>query len=75
MQRITDLMPAERGRLPPMRVTMFVYAEDQARRVLWIDGRRVQEGDTLAPGLVLTRIDRDGAELDWEGSPLWLSRP
>jgi hypothetical protein len=73
--RVADLPPAERTALPPLRVTLFAYADDPARRVLWVDGRRVQDGDTLAPGLVLKQIRRDGAELDWQGRALWLERP
>ena len=65
---------ASRAMLPPLRVSMHVYDPDPARRFVLVDGRRVREGETLAPGLQLVAIEQDGLRLDWRGRLLHLPR-
>lgn len=60
--------------LPPLRVSMHVYADDPARRFAIVDGQRRREGETLKPGLVLLEIRRDGLRLGWQGRVLWIPR-
>lgn len=60
--------------LPPLRVSMHVYADEPARRFAIIDGQRYQEGDTLQPGLSLLEIRRDGLRLGWQDRVLWVPR-
>ena len=60
--------------LPPLRVSMHVYADDPARRFAIVDGQRRREGETLQPGLVLLEIRRDGLRLGWQGRVLWIPR-
>lgn len=71
---LAGLDPVLRATLPPLRLTMHVHSPDPARRFALIDGRRVQEGDELAPGLVLVAIDPEGLRLDWRGRLLVLRR-
>jgi len=65
---------ASRAMLPPLRVSMHVYDPDPARRFVLVDGRRVREGEALAPGLHLVAIEQDGLRLDWRGRLLHLPR-
>ena len=60
--------------LPPLRVSMHVYADDPARRFAIVDGQRRREGEALQPGLVLLEIRRDGLRLGWQGRVLWIPR-
>lgn len=60
--------------LPPLRVSMYVYADDPLRRFAIVDGQRRREGETLQPGLVLLEIRRDGLRLGWQGRVLWVPR-
>lgn len=60
--------------LPPLRVSMHVYADDPARRFAIVDGQRRREGEALQPGLVLLEIRRDGLRLGWQGRVLWVPR-
>ncbi|MCZ8115226.1 general secretion pathway protein GspB [Silanimonas sp.] len=60
--------------LPPLRVSMHVYADDPARRFAIVDGQRRREGETLQPGLTLLEIRRDGLRLGWQGRVLWIPR-
>lgn len=71
---LAGLDPILRATLPPLRLTMHVHSPDPARRFALIDGRRVREGDELAPGLVLVAIDPEGLRLDWHGRLLVLRR-
>ncbi|HAI58508.1 MAG TPA: hypothetical protein DCM32_01335 [Xanthomonadaceae bacterium] len=65
---------AERAALPPLRISMHVYADDPAQRLVIVDGQRLREGDAPAPGLILREIRRDGLLLDWQGRALWVAR-
>lgn len=60
--------------LPPLRVSMHVYADEPARRFAIIDGQRHHEGGTLQPGLTLVEIRRDGLRLRWQDRVLWVPR-
>lgn len=68
------LIGAQREALPPLRVSMHVYAEDPARRFAIVDGQRLREGDTFASGLQVLAIQRDGLRLAWQGAVLWVPR-
>jgi len=65
---------SSRALLPPLRVSMHVYDPDPARRFALVDGRRLREGEFLAPDLRLVGIGRDGLHLDWRGRRLLLPR-
>lgn len=71
---VGDLAAPLRAGLPPMRLSMHVFAEDPARRFAIVDGIRLREGDTLDAGLRLREIRRDGLRLEWQDRVLWLPR-
>lgn len=64
-----------RGQLPPLKVSMHVYTEDPAGRVVIIDGRRLREGDAVDARLRLAEIRRDGSVLELDGRRYRLPRP
>lgn len=69
------LPSSQRQGLPPLRVTMHVYADEAARRFAIIDGHRVGEGALLADGVTVAEIARDGVVLDVRGQRYLLPRP
>lgn len=71
---LSSLGAERRGRLPPLKVSMHVYAEAAGDRVVLIDGRRLREGDEISPGLRLVEIRRDGSVLELEGQRFLLPR-
>lgn len=71
---ISDLPPSQRAALPPLRLSMHVYAEDPAQRFVIIDGQRLRQGDALADGLHLLEVRREGLRLRWQDRVLWLPR-
>lgn len=64
-----------RGQLPPLKISMHVYTEDPAGRVVIIDGRRLREGDALDARLRLAEIRRDGSVIELDGRRYRLPRP
>jgi len=64
-----------RGQLPPLKISMHVYTEDPAGRVVIIDGRRLREGDALDTRLRLAEIRRDGSVIELDGRRYRLPRP
>jgi len=72
---LAELSLTERQSLPPLRVTMHVYADAALRRFAIIDGQRVGEGALLGAGVVVAEIARDGVVLDVHGRRIWLPRP
>ncbi|MBE5315725.1 MAG: general secretion pathway protein GspB [Xanthomonadales bacterium] len=72
---LSSLDHEARGRLPPLKVSMHVFAEDPAGRVVIIDGRRLREGDAMDSRLRLAEIRREGSVLELEGRRYLLPRP
>lgn len=64
--RLSDLAAAERRALPPLQVSMHMWAPTSARRFAIVDGARVNEGDRLGDAVV-DEITRDGVVLAWRG--------
>lgn len=75
MPTLSSLGAAERAQLPPLRLSMHVYAAEPAQRFVILDGQRLGEGASPAPGLVLEQIRRDGLVLSVDGQRLLLPRP
>lgn len=75
MPRLADLAAADRASLPPLKLTMHVFADDPASRFVILDGRRLGEGAMVADGIVLRGIDRDGVVIEARGRALRLPRP
>ncbi len=67
----TQLQPAG---LAELNVDLHVYADDPARRAVFINGRRYSEGMTLTEGPMLEQITRDGAVINHRGQRYLLPR-
>jgi general secretion pathway protein B len=70
--RLADLPPADRRALPPLRMSMHLFAAAPAERFVILDGQRVGEGDRLGDAVV-DEITADGAVLAWRGQRVWVS--
>lgn len=75
LPRLDQLSAQERESLPPLKVSMHLYAEDPAARFVLIDGRRYTGGESIAPSLRIVEIRREGTELDFNGHHFLLPRP
>jgi len=62
---LSALPPDQRRALPPLAVSGAVWSSSAASRFVMLDGQLVREGDTVAPGLVLERIQPKSAVLRW----------
>lgn len=71
IETVSDLSPAERRALPPLRLSMHLWNPERARRFVIIDGNRLGEGDRSGD-LVISAITSDGVVLDWRGRSLKL---
>lgn len=71
---IAVLSAGERAALPPLKLSMHVFASEPAKRFAIIDGQRVTEGSSLGAGVV-EQIRRDGVVLDINGRRVLLPRP
>jgi len=72
---LRDLPAEDRAALPPLKLSMHVYAVHPAERFVLVDGRRYSEGMAVANGLVLEEIRRDGVVLAFRGHRFVLQRP
>lgn len=64
---LSDLSIAEREQLPPLRMSMHLWAPTQ--RFAIIDGARVSEGDRVGDAVV-EAVTADGVVLAWQGRRL-----
>jgi general secretion pathway protein B len=60
--------------LPELSVDLHVFADDPAKRAVFINGRRYTKGDRIAEGPVVEDITRDGALLSYRGRRFLLPR-
>ena len=74
LPRLSELDAAQRGNLPPLKLSMHVWSEQPERRIAIIDGQRIGEGANLG-GAVVAEIRRDGVVLDLGGRRYLLPRP
>ncbi len=63
-----------RRRLPPLRMSIHVYAEQPEQRFALIDGHRYGEGQHIDDTLEVSEIRRDGVVLTVDGQPYLLPR-
>ena len=54
-----------RRELPPLAVGGSVWSDNPASRFVILDGQVVREGDSVAPGLLLERIQPRAVVLRW----------
>ncbi len=69
-----DLPTAQDVGLPELSVDLHIYADDPAKRAVFINGRRYTEGATIAEGPVVVEITRDGVVLTHRGRRFLLPR-
>jgi general secretion pathway protein B len=72
---LNALSATDRAVLPPLKLSMHVYADTPAQRFVILDGQRLGEGASPANGVVLEEIRRDGLVLSVNGQRLLLARP
>lgn len=70
---LQQLGPEQRRELPRLVVGGSVWSDSAASRFIVLDGQVLREGDTVAPGLVLERIQPKSAVLRWREMRLELS--
>jgi general secretion pathway protein B len=75
LPRLSELTGDERSNLPPLKLTMHVYADEPAQRFVILDGRRLREGESAASGIGVEAIRRDGLVLSVNGRRVLLARP
>lgn len=71
---LAALDAGSRAALPPLKLSMHVYAEEPGKRFAIIDGQRIGEGALLAGGVV-EAIRRDGVVININGRRLLLPKP
>lgn len=72
---LASLDAATRAQLPPLKLSMHVFADAPAQRFVILDGQRLGEGASPAAGIVLEEIRREGLVLSVNGQRLLLARP
>jgi general secretion pathway protein B len=70
-----DELPAQAtAGLPELSIDLHIYTDDPAKRAVFINGRRYQQGAVLAEGPTVDEITRDGAVLRHQGRLFLLPR-
>jgi general secretion pathway protein B len=69
--RLSELSSEERQQLPPLKISMHMWAPEPAQRFAIIDGNRVTEGDRVG-NAVVEAITSDGVTLAWQGRRIQL---
>ncbi len=62
-----ELSAEARAQLPPVSVNGSSYSVNPAHRILIVNGKVVQEGQEIAPGLTLERMGAHSAVLNHKG--------
>ncbi len=65
--RFTELSPDMQRALPSLVPSGSVWSDQPAARFVVLNGQVLREGDTVAPGLVLERLQPKSALLRWRG--------
>ncbi len=60
--------------LPQLTIDLHIYADNPAKRAVFINGRRYTQGARLAEGPVVEEITREGAVLSYHGRRFLLPR-
>lgn len=67
VRSFAELSPEARAQLPAVNVSGATYSKDAAVRMLIVNGKVVQEGQEIAPGLKLETIGQRSAVLNHQG--------
>ncbi|MFD0740478.1 general secretion pathway protein GspB [Lysobacter koreensis] len=70
--RLSDLSAGERRQLPPLKISMHMWASAPNQRFVIIDGQRSGEGDRVGEA-VIEEITADGVVIAWAGRRLKLA--
>ena len=63
-----DELPVQIQReIPEMTVQLHAYSSNPGERLVYINGNRMQEGETVTPGLRLDEITPDGMIFNYKG--------
>ncbi|QIM51895.1 general secretion pathway protein GspB [Hydrogenophaga crocea] len=73
LPRVADLPEPARAGLPALKVSGATYASNPALRMLIVDGKVLQEGQDIAPGLKLETIGPRAAVINHQGQRLRLT--
>lgn len=60
--------------LPELAIDLHIFADDPARRAVFINGRRYQQGGVLIEGPTVEEITSEGAVLNYRGRRFLLPR-
>ncbi len=63
-----------RNRLPPFSMNVHVYNAEPARRFVYINGRKLTEGQATPDGIRLERVATNGAVLSYDGQEFFQQR-
>jgi general secretion pathway protein B len=69
-----NTLPANTAGLPELSVDLHIFAEEPAKRAVFINGRRYVQGARIAEGPVVEEITREGAVLSHRGRRFLLPR-
>jgi general secretion pathway protein B len=67
VRSFAELAPDVRARLPAVNVSGSTYSQNPAHRMLIVNGKVVQEGGEISPGLKLETIEQRSAVLNHQG--------
>lgn len=67
VQALRDLPEPIRRAIPPVAMSGYMYSPNPADRLVLIDKVLRREGDEVAPGLVLERLEPKGAVFAFRG--------
>ena len=65
-------MLAQGTQLPDLRLDLHVYDADPAKRFVFINMRRLREGEALPEGVRVDEITQSGARLSYRGTQFLL---
>jgi general secretion pathway protein B len=65
---------AERETLPELRLDMHVFSAQRQERFVFVNMRRLKEGETMPEGVRVVTITPDGAVMDFRGRQFVLQR-
>jgi general secretion pathway protein B len=68
VRRFAELPADFRAQLPQVNINGSTYSSNPAQRTLIANGKMVQEGDEIAPGLKLETIGQRSAVLNFQGT-------
>ena len=63
-----DEVLAQGTQLPELRLDLHVYDADPAKRFVFINMRKLREGESLPEGVQLVQITQSGAKLAYRGT-------